>query len=167
MDWRRLGAVEMILGEAMALTDLPIPTLTVQEASILDARLSGKSMRKIAEDMGLSHATISEHLAKPHVQAESNRRTEGALEAAKKRYVDMLPVLVDQEIAIALGKEVADGPLVKALQNALDRAGMAATKKTEVSGKLETTTPDIAAMQARLAEIDAARTELLAAGDEG
>ena len=44
---------------------------------------------------------------------------------------------------------------------------MEPTAKVEHSGEIKTTTPDIAAMQARLAAIDAERAELLAAGDEG
>jgi len=140
--------------------DLPKVALTVQEQTILDARLSGKSMRKIAEEMDVSHQAISDHLAKSRVQAEMRRRTEGALDAAKERYQQMLPVLVDTEIGVAIGKKKASPQQVKALQNALDRAGMVATKKTEVSGKLETTTPDIEAERAALAaERDALATE--------
>lgn len=160
----------MILGESMEPSDLktlePV-VFTEVEVRVMELRLKGKTQDAIGKELGCTFQNVSLHLNKPHIVAEMKRRTEGALEAAQERYRQALPMLVDMEIAIALGDEGAESPRVKALQGAIDRAGMAATKKTEVSGKLETTTPDVAAMQARLAEIDAERAELLAAGDEG
>lgn len=125
-------------------------------------------MERIAEEVGCTYQNVQYHLAKPAIREELKRRTEGALEAAQERYRQALPALVDKEIAIALGDEAAENPQVKALQNALERAGMSPTKKTEVSGTLTTQTPDAAALAAEVAALHERERELLAKiGDVG
>ena len=123
----------------------------------MELRLNGRSMERIAEMVDCTYQNVQKHLAKPHVIAELKRRTEGALEAAQERYRQALPTLVDKEIAIALGDEAAESPQVKALQNALERAGMAPTKKTEVSGGLKITD------ESARAELETARAARIAA----
>ena len=160
MAWLVYRGRETIVEEPVPGDDLqsfaPAP-FTEIEIQVMALRLKGRSMERIAEELGCTYQNVQYHLAKPAIREELKRRTEGALEAAQQRYLQALPALADAEIDIALGFVVADAPRVRGLQNALERAGMVPTKKTEVSGGLKVTD------ESARAELETARAARIAA----
>jgi len=144
------------------LTSLDGPEWTATERHIAQLRIDGLSCRKIAAELGMTFQNVALHLAKPHVRAALNAVAGDTLEMAKERLLQRVPDLIDTELDIALGVSEATPQQVKALQNALDRAGLAATKKTEVSGTLTTKAADVAEAEAGLAEANARYAELQA-----
>jgi len=144
------------------LTNLDGPEWTATEREVTRLRIDGLSCRKIAAELGMTFQNVALHLAKPHVRAVLNSVAGDTIGMAKERLLQRVPDLIDTELSIALGEADATPQQVRALQNALDRAGLAATKKTEVSGTLTTQTPDMAAIEAERARLAEERAALLA-----
>ena len=133
-----------------------------------------KSSEAIGQIIGVHRNTVDVWRKLPEFKDVVEELERDFLETTKRRARKGAAVGVAIQIQLASGKDEAGDKVdhsvrlqaANQLTKYLPLAAVVETK-TEVSGKLETTTPDIAAMQARLAEIDAARAELLAAGDEG
>lgn len=140
-----------------SLTSLDGPEWTATEREVARLRIDGLSYRKIAAQLGMTFQNVAFHLAKPHVRAALNAVAGDTLEMARERLLQRVPDLIDTELSIALGEADATPQQVRALQNALDRAGMAATKKTEVSGGMKITD------ESARAELETARAARIAA----
>ena len=133
-----------------------------------------KSSPAIGEILGVHRNTVDVWRKLPEFKAVVEELESDFLETTKRRARKGAAVGVGIQIQLASGKDEEGNKVdhntrlaaANQLTKYLPLAAVVETK-VDVSGKLETTTPDVAAMQARLAEIEAARAELLAAGDDG
>ena len=122
---------------------------------------------EVASKHGISRSTLALWKKDPPWIEEWNSRVASIQTLARQRILAKTDYAVDVLHEIMENPKAQDKDRLRAVEMALKLAGMEPAAKVEHSGEIKTTTPDIAAMQARLAEIDAARAELLAAGDEG
>ena len=133
-----------------------------------------KSSPAIGEILGVHRNTVDVWRKLPEFKEVVEELERDFLETTKRRARKGAAVGVGIQIQLASGKDEEGNKVdhntrlaaANQLTKYLPLAAVVETK-VDVSGKLETTTPDVAAMQARLAEIEAARAELLAAGDDG
>lgn len=120
------------------------------ESKIVELRMDPRnSLKDIGAILDRDQATIHQHLHKPHVQEELQRRAADSLDKARQRLREVMPSLVDLEIKVASGAERVDESQRRALKTVLDRAGLAPVEQVNLGGGLELK-PDYAATAASI-----------------
>lgn len=162
-------------------------SLTPQQLEALTLLFLGGEMQSVAEKIGIERQTLLRWKKTPQWQEEWTIRLNDRIDRGRHRNVlggdigqtrlERLASGIGDPLLDEAGKQKRwpDGRLrfepvpypvqVSAAQTLVKLADLEPAQRVEST--VTTTTPDVAAMQARLAAIEAERAELLAAGDEG
>jgi IS30 family transposase len=137
--------------------------LTDREQSVIDLYQSGKTLRQIAAEVGVSHQTVHTLLRKSHVRAVLNDRVSNTIQRALERAAKDLPALLslEAEIAQSVSDAKADAVRLKAIQGRIARH---VALVTPIHAEPDEATGDQdEAVLAGLERIKATRPDLLAA----
>jgi len=115
---------------------------------------------EIADKHNISRACLSKWKKDPAWIDEWNERIAAIQSHARQRLLSKTANAVDVVEEVLNNPDAQDKDRLKAAEMLLKLAGMEPATKVDVSGKLETTTPDAVALEARLAENAARLAEL-------
>lgn len=116
----------------------------------------------MASKHNVSRACISLWKKDPLWIEEWNDRVASIQSLARQRILAKTDYAVDVLHEIMQNPDAQDKDRLRAVEMALKLAGMEPAAKVDISGKLETTTPDIAALEAERAALAAEKAALLA-----
>ena len=131
-------------------------SLTPRQSEILALRLGGASLRQIEAKIGVDHAAVARTLKLTKVKDKLDAELASRLSDASETLQARIDTCIDTLYQIAQGDIVGTPQQVRALQDLVDRAGLTATQKHEVTSPLSSASD--AELIARIDRLKAARS---------
>jgi len=141
---------------AKGTTSPPRDSLTPRQSEILALRLGGASLRQIEARIGVDHATVARTLKLKKVKDKLDAELASRLSDASETLQARIDACIDTLYQIAQGDIVGTPQQVRALQDLVDRAGLTATQKHEVTSPLSSASD--AELIARIDRLKVARS---------
>lgn len=118
-------------------------------------RVQGRGVRAIARELGITHQTVSQHLAHPDARKVLDAAGRTALQMARDELEGSVPEIARKARRVAMGLEKAKPDQVQAMKLVMMLAGMEPAKRVELGGSVDIRNAETDALRAQLAALRA------------